>query len=88
VVLGRAGAMCCRGRPDALHVRLDGPPEARLRTAVQRYGRAEEEVRPRDAGLRQDPRGLRAALLRCDTRRGAALPPCRRRDGRCRWRPW
>lgn len=45
VVLGRAGAMVLRGRPDALHVRLDGPPEARLRTAVQRYGRAEEEVR-------------------------------------------
>jgi cytidylate kinase len=45
VVLGRAGAMVLRGRRDALHVRLDGPPEARLRTAVQRYGRAEEEVR-------------------------------------------
>ena len=45
VVLGRAGAMVLGGRRDALHVRLDGPPEARLRTAVQRYGRAEEEVR-------------------------------------------
>ncbi len=45
VVLGRAGAMVLRGRRDALHVRLDGPPEARLRTAVERYGRPEEEVR-------------------------------------------
>ena len=45
VVLGRAGAMVLRGRPDALHVRLDGPPDARLRTAVERYGRPREELR-------------------------------------------
>src|SRR3712207_7271749 len=34
-----------RDRPDALHVRLDGPPGARLRAAVERYGRPEEELR-------------------------------------------
>jgi cytidylate kinase len=45
VVLGRGGAMVLRDRPDALHVRLDGPREARLRAAVQRYGRPEEELR-------------------------------------------
>ena len=45
VVLGRAGAMVLRDRPDALHVRLDGPPEARLRAAVLRYGRPEGEIR-------------------------------------------
>ena len=45
VVLGRAGAMVLRDRPDALHVRLDGPPELRLRDAIARSGRPEAEVR-------------------------------------------
>ncbi len=45
VVLGRGGAMVLHDRPDALHVRLDGPPEDRLRAAVQRYGRPREELR-------------------------------------------
>jgi hypothetical protein len=45
VVLGRAAAMVLRDRPDVLHVRLDGPPAARLRAAVARYGRPEEELR-------------------------------------------
>ncbi|MCP3016248.1 cytidylate kinase-like family protein [Nocardiopsis dassonvillei] len=33
VVLGRAGAVVLRDRPGALHVRLDGDPDARLRRA-------------------------------------------------------
>ncbi|KQS57867.1 hypothetical protein ASG36_14885 [Geodermatophilus sp. Leaf369] len=45
VVLGRAGAMVLAGRPDALHVRLDGPPEARLAAAVAHLGLPEDEVR-------------------------------------------
>ena len=45
VVLGRAGAMVLRDRPDALHVRLDGPVEQRLDAAVARSGREREEVR-------------------------------------------
>jgi cytidylate kinase len=45
VVLGRAGAMVLRDRPDVLHVRLDGPPERRLAAAVARSGRSAEEVR-------------------------------------------
>jgi cytidylate kinase len=45
VVLGRAGALVLRDRPDALHVRLDGPPERRLQAAVARSGRPVEEVR-------------------------------------------
>ena len=45
VVLGRAGAMVLRDRPDVLHVRLDGPPERRLEAAVARSGRSREEVR-------------------------------------------
>ena len=45
VVLGRAGAMVLRDRPDALHVRLDGPRERRLDSAVERSGRPRDEVR-------------------------------------------
>lgn len=45
VVLGRAGAMVLRDRPDVLHVRLDGPRERRLEAAVERSGRPRDEVR-------------------------------------------
>jgi cytidylate kinase len=45
VVLGRAAAIVLGERPDALHVRLDGPPERRLAAAVARSGRPEDEVR-------------------------------------------
>lgn len=45
VVLGRAAAMVLRDRPDALHVRLDGPVERRLAAAVERSGQPEAEVR-------------------------------------------
>jgi hypothetical protein len=45
VVLGRAGAMVLRDRPDVLHVRLDGPRERRLEAAVARSDRSIDEVR-------------------------------------------
>ncbi|NYJ04321.1 AAA family ATPase [Petropleomorpha daqingensis] len=45
VVLGRAAALVLRERPDALHVRLDGPAERRLAAAVARSGRPVEDVR-------------------------------------------
>jgi cytidylate kinase len=45
VVLGRAAALVLAGRDDALHVRLDGPVEARVVRSVQRSGRSEAEVR-------------------------------------------
>ena len=45
VVLGRAAAIVLGERPDALHVRLDGPAERRLAAAVARSGRPEDEVR-------------------------------------------
>jgi cytidylate kinase len=45
VVLGRAAALVLRDRPDALHVRLDGPTERRLAGAVARTGQPVEEVR-------------------------------------------
>src|SRR3954469_13324942 len=45
VVLGRAGALVLKDRPDALHVRLDGPRAQRLAAAIGRSGRSPEEVR-------------------------------------------
>jgi cytidylate kinase len=38
VVLGRAGMFVLRGWPETLHVRLDGPPEARQRQAMEHEG--------------------------------------------------
>jgi len=38
VVLGRAGVFVLRSRADTLHVRLDGPAEARCRQAVAHEG--------------------------------------------------
>jgi hypothetical protein len=45
VVLGRAGALVLRDRPDVLHVRLDGPRDRRLAAAIERSGRSADEVR-------------------------------------------
>jgi hypothetical protein len=45
VVLGRAGALVLRNRPDVLHVRLDGPRDRRLAAAIERSGRSADEVR-------------------------------------------
>jgi cytidylate kinase len=45
VLLGRAAALVLADRPDALHVRLDGPVDARVAELVRRTGRPEAEVR-------------------------------------------
>ena len=45
VVLGRAAAMVLAGRPDALHVRLDGPPDRRLAAARAQLGLPDDQVR-------------------------------------------
>ena len=45
VVLGRAAAIVLADRDDALHVRLDGPVEARIAQAVERTGKSEAEIR-------------------------------------------
>ena len=66
VVLGRAAAMVLGGRPDALHVRLDAPPERRLAAAVARSGRPREEVRRE---MEANDRGREAYVrhfYRCD----------------------
>src|SRR2546421_2098706 len=38
VILGRAAVFVLQGRPDTLHVRLDGPVEARRRQAMRHEG--------------------------------------------------
>ena len=61
VILGRAGAVVLRDYPQALHVRLDGPREARLQQAMRLQGierataerRMEETDRARYAYVRQ-----------------------------------
>jgi cytidylate kinase len=60
VVLGRAAALVLGDRPDALHVRLDGPRERRLAAAVGRSGRPEDEV-ARDLEVND---GTRVAYVR------------------------
>jgi cytidylate kinase len=61
VVLGRAAAIVLAAVPQALHVRLDGPEQARLALLVRRHPDREE------AALRQalrDNDGARAAYVR------------------------
>jgi hypothetical protein len=38
VILGRAAALVLKGRPDTLHVRLDGPVESRCKQATRHEG--------------------------------------------------
>ena len=45
VILGRAAAIVLRDRPSALHVRLDGPAEARIQRAVSFEQLDEEQAR-------------------------------------------
>lgn len=51
VVLGRAGAIVLRDQPGALHVRLDGPQEARIAQAIELGGleRADAERMRRES---------------------------------------
>ena len=67
VVLGRAAALVLADHPKALHVRLDGPVDARVAQVVRRTGRPEPEVR-RD--LRSND-GARTAYVRHFYRRDA-----------------
>ena len=68
VVLGRAAALVLKDRADALHVRLDGPPDRRLATVVARSGRPREELRRE---LENNDRAREAYVrhfYRCDPR--------------------
>ena len=66
VLLGRAAAMVLADRPDALHVRLDGPPERRLDAAVARSGRPREEVRREMAATDRGREAYVRHFYRCD----------------------
>ena len=50
MILGRAGAVVLAGEPSALHVRLDGPPAARVEQAMllESVDRETAERRRRD----------------------------------------
>lgn len=60
VILGRGGVFLFAGRRDTLHVRLDGPPEARVQQAMRHEGMDAEEAESR----RKDLDRARAAYLR------------------------
>jgi cytidylate kinase len=66
VVLGRAGAMVLKDRPDVLHVRLDGPRDRRLEAAVERSGRSAEEVRREMAAIDRAREAYVRHFYRCD----------------------
>ena len=49
VILGRGGAVVLAGHPSAFHVRLDGPPERRLRQGMAIEGADEQAARAHQA---------------------------------------
>jgi hypothetical protein len=70
VILGRAGAIVLRDHPTALHVRLDGDPDRRMRQAMTLLGISEQEAK--DALTRNDH--ARTAYVRYFYRTDPALP--------------
>jgi Cytidylate kinase-like family len=60
VILGRAGALILRDDPEALHVRLDGPPERRVAQAMEIEGL----TRPDAERLRKEGDRAREAYVR------------------------
>jgi cytidylate kinase len=80
VVLGRAAAIILRDRPGAVHVRLDGPEEARVFQAMQIEQIDEEWARRRQRNsdrarmgyvkhFYQAGRATRATTTSCSSRR-------------------
>jgi Cytidylate kinase-like family len=68
VILGRAGAIVLRDDPTALHVRLDGPAEARIKRATEYEGASETTARKQ---LEQNDRAREAYVkhfYKCDAR--------------------
>ena len=60
VILGRGAAAVLAGPPHTLHVRLDGPPEARVRQAMRLRGLAEATAQSR----RRDNDAAREAYVK------------------------
>jgi cytidylate kinase len=71
VLLGRAAAIVLADRPDALHVRLDGPEEGRINAAIRQHGISEAEAR--EARRTNDAArvGYVKHLYRCDPTRAS-----------------
>ena len=71
VILGRAGAVILRDHPEALHVRLDGPPERRVARAMEIEGLTKADAER----LRKEGDRAREAYVRhfygCDARNPA-----------------
>lgn len=70
VILGRAAAIVLRDHPTALHVRLDGDPDRRVRQAMSLLGVSEREAR--EAMTRND--NARTAYVRHFYRTDPASP--------------
>ena len=68
VILGRAAAVILRDHPDAVHVRLDGPPQRRVAQAMELEGFSKSDAER----LRRDGDRAREAYVRhfygCDAR--------------------
>jgi hypothetical protein len=70
VILGRAGAVILGDHPDALHVRLDGPPDKRVAQAMQLEGLGRDDAER----LRKDGDRAREAYVRHFYNRDAKDP--------------
>jgi len=68
VILGRAGAIVLRDQPDALHVRLDGPLDARVQRAVGLEGVDEEQARKLAAETDRAREAYVKHFYKCDAR--------------------
>jgi cytidylate kinase len=68
VILGRAAAIVLRDHPGALHVRLDGPLEARVQRAVGLEGVDEEQARKLAAETDRAREGYVKHFYKCDAR--------------------
>jgi cytidylate kinase len=68
VILGRAAAVILKDDPDAIHVRLDGPPDRRTARAMEFEGLSREDAER----LRREGDRAREAYVRhfygCDAR--------------------
>jgi cytidylate kinase len=68
VILGRAAAIVLRDQPDALHVRLDGPLEARVQRAIGLEGIDDEQARKLAAETDRAREAYVKHFYKCDAR--------------------
>jgi cytidylate kinase len=71
VILGRAGVVVLREQPGALHVRLDGPVEARIRQGMEVEGVDRETAERHIAETDKARRAYVQHFYRCDVREAA-----------------